>query len=578
MNSKIFHGFFKAPFISIFTLSLLSSCGGGDVNDKTSIQPEPITTNNPEPEAKEELVTKLSFRKRTIELGLSHQWDLIDLPELTGLDYSLYNSIGGIALGDYDQDGDIDIYLTAGNKSASKLFQKQADGSYIDVAIDAGVQLQGFYSGPSFADIDNDGDLDLFVGGIGVGIGGTRSKLFINDGNGHFVEGQAPTISKEYTVSSSFSDFNNDGFIDLAISHYASSLGGDSEHLWVNIDGVNFESISSRNGLAQSILNNTDNVFSLDLTFTPSFGDINNNGVIDLLMLSDFGTTSLLLSTGDTSFIDFNEHTDKLNLKTDDVHGMGGTLADIDNDGDLDIFITSILEVNAKSGILHYSGNKLLINNNDGTFVDQSYTSGILNGGWGWASCIVDFDNDGLLDIINTNGWNIESGVTLEYESHVNDTTSLFKNMGDNKFIRLTDTVGITDTGQGRSMVCFDHDNDGDIDILISNNDVGDNSLIFYENVSTSGNFLKIDLRIKGKNTYALGARVYLTVINDKGEYTQQMREVNINSNFTSQTPSQLHFGVNRADNIAEVKIVWPNGDIELLTDVAVNQSLIIEK
>ena len=150
--------------------------------------------------------------------------------------------------------------------------------------------------------------------------------------------------------------------------------------------------------------------------------------------------------------------------------------------------------------------------------------------------------------------------------------------MGDNKFIRLTDTVGITDTGQGRSMVCFDHDNDGDIDILISNNDVGDNSLIFYENVSTSGNFLKIDLRIKGKNTYALGARVYLTVINDKGEYTQQMREVNINSNFTSQTPSQLHFGVNRADNIAEVKIVWPNGDIELLTDVAVNQSLIIEK
>ena len=363
MNSNVFHGFLKAPFISVFTLSLLTSCGGGNGDVSPSIQPEPIISNTPETEDKEEPETKLLFINKTTELGLNHQWDLIDLPELSALDYSLYNSIGGIALGDYDQDGDIDIYLTAGNKSSSKLFQKQADGSYIDVANDAGVMLEGFYSGPSFADIDNDGDLDLFVGGIGTGLKSTRSKLFINEGNGHFVEGQAPSISKEYTVSSSFSDFNYDGFIDLAVSHYASSLGGDSEHLWINLDGLNFESISSRNGLAQSALNGTNNLFSLDLTFTPSFGDINNNGKIDLLMLSDFETTSLLLSTGDTDFIDFSEHTSNLNLKTDDVHGMGGTLADIDNDGDLDIFITSIIEVNAKSGTLHYSGNKLLINN-----------------------------------------------------------------------------------------------------------------------------------------------------------------------------------------------------------------------
>jgi predicted nucleotidyltransferase len=558
--------------VMVFFLVFLFSCGGSSESSATKNPTEivPDTTNTAiESTSKKELV----FTNKTDELGFNHQWGIVDLPPKEGLVAELYQLAGGMALGDYDQDGDIDVFVTAGNKEKSKLFQKQTDGSFKDVALSAGVQLTGFYSGPSFADIDNDGDVDLFVGGIGK----TKSKVFINEGNGHFVEGQAPTISKEYTVSSSFADIDHDGLIDLGLSHYASTLSNDSEHLWKNIDGQYFESINNRDGLVSSSLNGADNRFGVDITFTPSFGDLNNNGDIDLLMITDFTWTSLFFNNIDKDFVDFIENTAQLNIKQNDVNGMGGTLADIDNDGDLDIFITSIIELGTDSGTLSVSGNKLLLNDGTGQFVDHSYQAKIFNGGWAWGSCIADFDNDGLQDIFNTNGWEEASAKSDKYESHDDDSVKLFKNTYTGVFNLLNTTIGLTDKGQGRAVVCFDHDNDGDIDILISNHNIEGNGLLFYENTGVNGNYLKIDLRTADENTFALGARVYVKTLTD-GQEQVQMREVNINSNFTSQTPSQLHFGLNDVEVIEQIKIVWPDGDIQLMTDVNANQSLIINQ
>jgi len=566
------HKYIQFPIIFLF--SLLLGCGGGGSETKTPAAPEKEQETPQENTDNGTVDTSgVFFKNTTQELGLVHEWNLIDLSLITQSDLSTdplvesgIKTSGGIAIGDYNQDGLIDLYITSGNASASKLYQQQIDGTYIDVAEQAGVQLMGVYSGPSFADTDNDGDLDLFVGGMGY----TFSKFFINQGDGTFVEGIAPDISREFNISSSFGDINNDGFLDLALSHYASSVNTDPEILWLNKQNNLFESISISSGITESQEKEFVGESVLNYDFTPSFADINNDGRLDLLLASDFSNSSYYINEDGENF---TNSTANMNINQDDLHGMGATLADIDNDGDIDWFITSIVTFDGTTGSIGASGNKLFQNNGDGTFTDISYQSNIYNGGWGWASCIADFDNDGLLDIFNTNGWFSPSTVEGKFESTDNDTIKLFLATESGVFTENNIDIGLTDKGQGRAVVCFDRDNDGDIDILLSNHDVDKNSLIFYENSAQLNNYLKIDLKAYGKNIFAIGARVYV-----KDQFREQMREVNINSNFTSQNPTQLHFGLGDVTKVDQIKIIWPNGETQLLTDIEANQSLLIEQ
>ncbi|MCJ8321566.1 MAG: CRTAC1 family protein [Colwellia sp.] len=557
---------------SITVLSLLLACGNSD-NETNQYLPMSDQDNQGSQTSEVIITSPLYFEAKTRDLGLLHQWGFINLTEQSDFDFSVdplvesaFQTSGGIAVGDYNQDGRIDIFITSGNLSASKLFQQQSDGTYLNVAEQAGVNLNGVYSGPSFADIDNDGDLDLFVGGMGY----TKSKFFINQGDGTFIEGIAPKITKEFTLSSSFGDFNNDGYLDLALSHYGSRLTEDPEILWLNTQDNLFDSISISSGIAETELKSSYDNSELDYTFTPSFADLNNDGKLDFLMASDFFNSSYYINLdGET----FSIATKDLNIKKNDLHGMGASLADIDNDGDLDWFVTNIILFQKESGSLKFTGNKLFQNNGDGTFTDISYNSNIYNGGWGWASCIADFNNDGLLDIFNTNGWGMASAIEGKYESHDKDTIKLFLATESGKFTENNIEIGLKDKGQGRAVVCFDGDNDGDIDILLSNHDIDKNGLIYYENTATLNNYLKIDLKAYSKNIFAIGARVYV-----KDQSREQMREVNINSNFTSQNPSQLHFGLGEITQIEQIKIIWPNGEIQLLENIKANQSLLIEQ
>jgi len=571
-------GFNSKTLILRLLLTLyLTACGGG--NETTTIPPVSNIPDTSQPNENTETPASspLYFELTAHKLGLSHQWDLTDIKQLSNFNLATYsivessfNSSGGIAIGDYNQDGRIDLFVTSGNKAASKLFQQQDDGTYIDVAELAGVKLTGVYSGPSFADTDNDGDLDLFVGGMGY----AKSRFFINQGDGSFIESIAPSITKEFTLSSSFGDYNNDGYLDLALSHYGSQLTADSEHLWVNTSNNLFESTSISSGIINSKIDGSYDNRDIDYTFTPSFADLNNDGFSDLLIASDYFNSVYFINKNGEHFEDYTQN---LNINKDDLHGMGSTVADIDNDGDLDWFVTNIIEYSQHTGSLKFTGNKLFSNNGDGTFSDISYKSNIYNGGWGWASCIADFNNDGLLDIFNTNGWNTESGDDGKYESHDSDTIKLFLASDSGTFTETNIDIGLISTGQGRAAVCFDSDNDGDIDILLSNHERDTNALIFYENTMKLNNYLKIDLKAINKNIFAIGARVYVTAtIND--EKVVQMREVNINSNFTSQTPSQLHFGLGETTTIDQIKIIWPDGAEQQLTNIEANQSLLIEQ
>jgi len=567
-------GFNLVVCLVTITLSTLCvSCGGSESNQKSLVNNQDNLNNGSGGSSEEITTPALYFESKTRELGLIHEWGFVNLAEQSDADFSVdpliesgFQTSGGIAIGDYNQDGRIDIFITSGNLSASKLFQQQSDGTYLDVAKHAGVQLLGIYSGPSFADTDNDGDLDLFIGGMGH----NSSKFFINQGDGTYIEGIAPDITKEFTLSSSFGDFNSDGYLDLALSHYGSRRTQDPEILWLNTQNNLFNSISISSGISQTELKASYDNSELDYTFTPSFADLNNDGKLDFLMASDFFNSSYFINIDGENF---SNSTLNLNIKKDDLHGMGSSLADIDNDGDLDWFVTNIILFQQESGSLKFTGNKLFQNNGNGTFTDISYQSNIYNGGWGWASCVADFNNDGMLDIFNTNGWSMASAEEGKYESHDSDTIKLFLATDSGKFTENNIELGLKDQGQGRAVVCFDGDNDGDIDILLSNHDIDKNGLIYYENTAKLNNYLKIDLKAYGKNIFAIGARVYV-----KDQVREQMREVNINSNFTSQNPSQLHFGLGEITKIEQLRIVWPNGEIQILTDIEANQSLLIKQ
>jgi len=567
-------GFNLVVCLVTITLSTLCvSCGGSESNQKSLVNNQDNLNNGSGGSSEEITTPALYFESKTRELGLIHEWGFVNLAEQSDADFSVdpliesgFQTSGGIAIGDYNQDGRIDIFITSGNLSASKLFQQQSDGTYLDVAKHAGVQLLGIYSGPSFADTDNDGDLDLFIGGMGH----NSSKFFINQGDGTYIEGIAPDITKEFTLSSSFGDFNSDGYLDLALSHYGSRRTQDPEILWLNTQNNLFNSISISSGISQTELKASYDDSELDYTFTPSFADLNNDGKLDFLMASDFFNSSYFINIDGENF---SNSTLNLNIKKDDLHGMGSSLADIDNDGDLDWFVTNIILFQQESGSLKFTGNKLFQNNGNGTFTDISYQSNIYNGGWGWASCVADFNNDGMLDIFNTNGWSMASAEEGKYESHDSDTIKLFLATDSGKFTENNIELGLKDQGQGRAVVCFDGDNDGDIDILLSNHDIDKNGLIYYENTAKLNNYLKIDLKAYGKNIFAIGARVYV-----KDQVREQMREVNINSNFTSQNPSQLHFGLGEITKIEQLRIVWPNGEIQILTDIEANQSLLIKQ
>lgn len=477
---------------------------------------------------------------------------------------------GGVAAADFDDDGDIDLYVVGGDTAPNALFENRGDGTFVEVAASVGLDITHRGSGPNFADIDGDGDLDFFVGATdGDAYGLYENRL------GSYIEitvRSGLNITVPSTISSTFADYDKDGDLDLFLSHWGADKQPDTETLWKNDGRGNFESASIESGLAEDLIEPTqrDGIqVWIDRTFTPNLTDIDTNGTLDLLFAADFGSSQVYLNNGDGTF----------SLATDrdviaDEFGMGASVGDIDNDGDSDWFVTSIYE----NGV-HY-GNRLYRNDGQAVFVDVTDEAGVADGGWGWASCMADFDNDGHLDIAHANGWRgttaqgpqtTVDGAAVGVRNYSNDPIRFFHSNGDGSFTTLNDTMGLEDRGQGRGMACFDADRDGDIDIVAINND--DTHILYYRNDSTfSNNFLGVHLRQSGRNSRAIGARVVVTTSSGS-----QSREVRSGSNFSSQDPPEAHFGLGSATSV-DIEVVWPDGSSQLMNGVQANQWITIQR
>ena len=198
------------------------------------------------------------------------------------------------------------------------------------------------------------------------------------------------------------------------------------------------------------------------------------------------------------------------------------------------------------------------------TFEDVTDIAGVADGGWGWATCFADFDNDGHLDLFHVNGW-----IRYRGKNFTTDQVRFFHSQGDGTLRERATEVGLEDTGQGRGLACFDADRDGDIDIVITNN--SEDHIVYYRNDTSNGNhYLGVKLAGVGENRFGVGAKITVTTT-----WGSQIREIRAGNNYVSQNPLEVHVGLGPAQ-VADVTVLWPDGMESLLDGVSADQLLTV--
>ena len=460
---------------------------------------------------------------------------------------------GGVAAGDVDNDGDTDLYLVTGGAHPNRLLINDGSGRFTDEGAAWGVAMPGLEStAPLFADLDADGHVDLLVGGVS----GTGLKLFRNTGQGTFVlDPTSGGITQDTLLQNDMSiaagDPDGDGDLDLYMGHWGAA--DRTTHFWINTGNGTFVPGDQLAGVG--------GIYALlDWSFAPSFIDVNGDGRQDLLITSDFETSHTLINLDGIRFENRNVGV------IDDKSGMGSAPGDFDNDGDVDWFVSSIFYTNP----IPDHGNRLYRNDGEGNFTDATEESGVRDGAWGWSACAADFDNRGSLDIYHVNGMPFTQPPA---EDFTRDRSRLFMNRGDGTFESFDIGLAAEDR-QGRGVVCFDADNDGDLDIF-SANSFGES--VLYRNDLIQGivardletGYLQIRLQGEADNPSAVGAVIRVTA-----NGVTQTREVTAGSNYQSQNPLVQHFGLGDAQSVDRVEVVWPHGGVTVLEDVLPAQRL----
>ena len=464
-----------------------------------------------------------------------------------------YTMSGGVAAADYDLDGDIDLYVITGDSSPNALLNNDGTGKFNDRAPSAGVGLPGAAgSGPAFGDITGDGWPDLLVGGVS----GSGYKVFRNNGNGSFTDWtEASGIVQETALqndySSALGDPDRDGDLDLFVTHWGA--GAITNHLWINDGAGHFTKGDGNSGITGYV--------STDFSFSPTFVDLNGDGWQDLTVAGDFKTSQIYMNQGDGTF------TNSTSSVIDDENGMGSAVADLDNDGDMDWFVTSIFADGPIPFSWGPSGNRLYQNDGSGNFTNITESSGVREGHWGWGACAADFNNDGWLDLFHVNGMPLKNP-TVDFNV---DPSRLFINNGDGSFVEMSEALGLIDQGQGRGVSCFDADLDGDLDIFVANYD-GETRL-YRNNMDGGANYLQVRLIASSGNSSAIGAKLTLRA----GDLTQY-REVTAGSNYVSQNPLVQHFGLAASSTADLLTITWPDGSVERFENLPANQLLVVNQ
>lgn len=458
---------------------------------------------------------------------------------------------GGSATGDIDNDGYLDLFFTLGNEQNGVLMHNQGDGTFVELLDFSGSNsFPLFGSGPLFFDYNQDEYIDLIIGSHF----NEPPVIFVNNGDLTFTKILPPefqSLEFENTFTITAMDYNLDGLQDLFMSHWLEDF--QSNHFWKNNGDGTFSNVDSLVGFYNPF-------FGLEYFHATNFSDINGDNYPDLLACSDFETSQIWINKEGKRF-----ELDTLNILIDE-NAMGGTVADFDNDCDMDWYMTNIYD---DDGIIEgnwgSTGNKLYVNDGTGIFTEKAEELGVENTDWGWGTSFSDFNNDGFLDIVATNGWPNNN------EQFQLDPTKLFLSENADTFLNVTTEVGLLDSLQGRGLSAFDYDLDGDLDIFITN--INGPVALWRNDLESDNNFLNVTLTEPQVNRMALGATITVYT----GIHTQ-LREIKCGSNYTSQDPMNAHFGLGEANIIDSLIIRWQDGTFQSHYNVEVNQHLNLTK
>ncbi|MCA9300631.1 MAG: CRTAC1 family protein, partial [Phycisphaerales bacterium] len=457
---------------------------------------------------------------------------------------------GGGAVADFNGDGWLDLMVLVGGGEPDKLFINNGDGTFTDQAASWGVALAHRGIGCAVGDYDRDGDVDMFITSLGTLDQPQRDgqhMLYRNNGDGTFtdvaveagVNLQNPGRADGWQPT--FGDYDRDGDLDLFVTCYDRSISGNT--LYANNGDGTFDEVTEACGLEIECAG-----------FIPTFQDMNADGHHDLILVGDSGTSRFYLNNGYNVFIDQTAHAEDI----DTANGMGLAIGDIDNDLDPDFYVTSIFW-----DALQGPGNVLLINQGDGSFQNQARAAGADDGGWGWGCAFADVDNDGHLDIVETNGFSGFSG----------EQAYLYMNTGESplRFEERAVPSGMGHFDEGRGLITFDADNDMDLDLVIFTND---GPLSFYRNDTPGGNALRVSLDTSRRSILApqgQHASVYIG-------FGDQVRMDTMDADVDHCTQGEMvsHFGLGDVSNVDWVRVAWSDGSFTTVSDVDVNTLLTI--
>ncbi|WP_197531436.1 CRTAC1 family protein [Posidoniimonas corsicana] len=494
----------------------------------------------------------VTFTDVTTAAGINHVQTIPALIE--GLPGDAFFT-GGAAAGDFDGDGRVDLVFTRLNDS-DLLYRNRGDGTFEARPLTAGFPLPTYTNGVVSGDVDNDGDLDLYMTTVNY----TRNYLYLNDGAGVFTDaGVAHTAALASGVSRSgqgatFGDYDNDGYLDLATGDWGNTVADSHSRLLRNLGAAQpggFEDVTAAAGI---------DVYRADRTFryAPRFVDLDRDGHTDLTFAADFQTSQLFWNNGDGTFSD---GTIDAGVGTD-FNGMGSTFGDYDGDGDLDWFITNITNDPRYPG--PFGGfNRLYRNDGDRQFTDVTQAAGVRDSRWSWGTTFLDYDNDGDLDLAATNGYN---GAGWE-----DDRTYLWQNTAG-VFADVSEASGVLDRDQGRGLIHLDYDADGDLDLLVINHAAA--PVLYRNDGGNDGHYLRIETEGVVSNRDGIGA--WITITPDLEDPSRELVwEIDGGSSFLSQSERTAHFGLGAsAEPVDLVTIEWPSGIVQRLYDVTVDQTL----
>jgi len=567
---------FNKASSSPFALALAAIAGAGilaftlNVVQALSSQPSPISV-------------PVRFTDVRQAAGIGFQQDA------TATDQKYYLETMGTGAGwiDYDQDGLLDLFFAQAAATdiykpsrplRSALYHNNGDGTFTDVTDKAGVGAEGLYAqGVAVGDYDNDGYPDLYVTGYGLSI------LYHNNGNGTFtdVSEKAGVANRgEWGASAGWFDYDKDGYLDLVVCNYIEwspknnlfcgehrpgyraychpdNYKGQKIKLFHNNRDGTFTDVSEKSGVGIPEAKGMGVVLA----------DFNNDGWPDIAIANDTWPNFLFLNNKNGAFRDAS-FSSGVAASEDGKYeaGMGIDAADVDGDGWLDIYITH----------LDFELNRLYHNNHDETFDDVTYASGIGNKAIflsGVSMKFVDYDNDGWTDIFQVNGAMLDNIQLFHSEVPYREPKLMFRNLGHGKFDKVSELLGpdFMRPVAGRGCAAADFDNDGDIDLVVV--DRGNYPELLRNDGGNANHWLEVKLIGTKSNRDGTGASLKLV-----SEGFAQYKQASGGMGYMSAHDPRIHFGLGQRKSIESLEIHWPSGATDKLTTLPIDQIITVKE